>query len=112
MTTVNYTVEENVAKNYVKVEWPAMLNGDDGQPFDCSGLSMESIHIFGAGGTLGLDVSNEISPANFVQLDNYSSGIIPAPMSATKLLKFFGFIRPVATDPTTNLAVAILFRVS
>jgi hypothetical protein len=72
MATINYTVSENVAAGYTLVEWAGMGAGDDGQIFDCSGLELASIQTIPSSGTMTVEGSNQISPANFGVI--YSTG--------------------------------------
>lgn len=71
MATINYTTESDVDAGSIKVEWSGMAPGDDGQPFNCQGLQLASIHYWGdfnsGAGLMSIMASNEISPtlANF-----------------------------------------------
>jgi hypothetical protein len=47
MATINYTTEEHLADGVLKVEWTGLGPGDVGQPFECQGLELASLHYWG-----------------------------------------------------------------
>jgi hypothetical protein len=107
MTTVSYTSEVNILAKTVKVEWAGLSAGDEGQPFDCTGLRLASIQAtgdFGSGGNVYLHASDEITPTNFgrwQKIEHVSIGDVDFTM--------FGAIKPVADANIANAGVALLF---
>lgn len=67
MATINYTRDEDIASGLVRVQWDGLAGGDDGQPFDCLGLSLASVHYWGdfngGAGKITVMASNELAPA-------------------------------------------------
>jgi len=111
MTTINHSTDYNVGNGAVKVEWSGLVAGDDGQPFDCSGLKLGSVHYSGtfSGGQADLDGSNELSPANFVSFDNAGSPVIRVPEVDNGNLFFIGSIRPRLSGGSGILNVSAIF---
>jgi len=113
MATINHTIESDIDAGYVKVQWVGMAPGDDGQPFDCAGLALASIHYWGDfnsnTGHMLIYASNEQSPS----LANFSEMIVSqAPRMQTlpdPRLAFFGTVLPKADVNMIEGNVCILF---
>lgn len=110
MTTINYSAEYNVAAGYVKVEWPGMAEGDVGQPFECAGLRIASVHTWGtfSGGTVTVQGSNKITPGDYQELYQIAGATIYDPSTDEKT-QFIATVRPIVTGGSGNsVGVAIL----
>jgi hypothetical protein len=113
MATINYSSEVSLDGGHVKVEWPGLSAGDDGQPFPCAGLRLASIHYWGTfnGGHVTLGASNEISPSNFHTFyDNDAPDIKLQLVTGLELL-CVGSVRPAAGSGVTNAGVSLLFMI-
>jgi len=113
MATISYTTESDLDAGWIKVQWEGLAPGDDGQPFDCTGLALASIHYWGDfdsnAGLVLLYASNEQSPspANYGEMI-YSNAprmqTLPDPR-----LAFFGSVLPKADANMIDGNVCILF---
>ncbi len=114
MATINYTSEVNFAAGYVKVEWDNLGPSDDGQPFNCAGLALASIHYFGDfngnTGKVTIKASNEVSPMagnfgefQFSQTPRFQS------LEDGRYLEYAGAVLPVADGNVTDVSVAMIF---
>jgi hypothetical protein len=113
MATINYTSEVNLDGGFVKVEWAGLATDDDGQPFDCSGLRLASIHYWGnfnpgSGGKLTLMASNQISPSDFGEFMFSYAPRMQFPADSA-YLPFIGAVKPVADQNFISGGVAIIF---
>ena len=110
MATINYTTDVNVASGAVKVEWPNMVGGDDGQPFDCGGLKLGSVQYFGNfnGGQVKFEASNEVSPTTYAEINNHSSAAIETPEN-NNFAALVGAVRPTFTGSGGDVTVAAVF---
>jgi hypothetical protein len=114
MTTINYTSEANLAGGYVKVEWSGLAPDDDGQPFACAGLLIESIHFFGSlgGGQMRAQASNELSPVNFSELVVTSTLGVKIPKVSDDIARSVGSIRPFLNGGVdANAGMAVIFTI-
>lgn len=114
MATINYVIENDTARDYVKVEWVDLAQGDVGQPFECAGLKMTSVHIWGTfdGANMNLECSNRISPSDFVAITGVTAPGFIGPESANMdHMNSFGALRPVVVSGgSPSVSMAILFR--
>lgn len=99
------------------LSWSPLANGDTGVPIQLPANSDRSIHIygtFGAGGTLVVQVSNEIgAPTNWVTATDPSGAAISVTALALKaIIEVSRWIRVIVTagDGTTSLTAAIIVR--
>jgi hypothetical protein len=111
MATVSYNSEVNLAGGYVKVEWPGLSAGDDGQVFNCAGLRLASIHYWGTfnGGHVKVSASNELSPSNFHDFYDNTSPDIKFQLATGLDLLYAGSVRPIAGSGVGNAGVSLLF---
>lgn len=111
MATINYNSDVNLRGGSVKVEWSGLTAGDDGQPFDCAGLRLASIHYWGTfnGGHVTLGGSNELSPSNFHTFYDGDSPDIKLQLAAGLELLCVSSIRPLAASGVGNVGVSLLF---
>ncbi len=116
MATINYASETNLDGGYVKVEWDGLSTDDDGQPFDCSGLRLASVHYWGdfnqsnpgGGGKITLMASNQISPSDFGEFLYSFAPRMQFPTDGA-YLPFIGAVKPVADSIFVSGGVAIIF---
>lgn len=110
MATINYTTEVNLADGCVKVEWPGLSAGDDGQAFECGGLRLGSIQYWGnfGGGVMSIRASNEISPTNFSEFTSSGSAGVHARVDGVGF-GAIGAIKPVAGSGNSGVGVALIF---
>lgn len=99
------------------LSWGPLANGDTGAPVQLPANSDRSIHIFGtfgAGGTVVVQVSNElIAPVNWVTATDPSGAAISVTSLALKaIIEVSRWIRVSVTagDGTTSLTAALLVR--
>jgi hypothetical protein len=117
MAEVNYTSETNLESGYVKVQWSNLTSGDHGQPFNCHGLGLGSVHYWGdfnpgpgLNNKVVLGASNELSPSapNWGELlYSYSPRMQMPPNNAPMM--FVGAVWPIAEEDITNVSVAVIF---
>jgi hypothetical protein len=107
MATINYSIEQNLAAGYTKVEWAGMATGDVGQVFDCAGLRIACVHQSATlSGNVNIYASNQITPTDFgliLQMNETSP--------RTPDQKEVGAVKPIITGTGTGITVAILFKV-
>lgn len=114
MTTVSYTSDVNFSAGYVKVEWDNLGPNDDGQPFECAGLALASIHYWGDfngnSGLLSVMASNEVSPtpANFSQFQFSNSPRFQS-LEDGRYLEYAGAVLPLADANVTDVSIAMIF---
>lgn len=105
--------------NSVVFAYPAMANGDDGDPIsavnfaDFSDRSVQVTGTFGSGGNLEVEGSNEVTPANYATLNNAQSGALDITSAGIKqIIENTEAMRPRVTagDGTTALLVTFLLR--
>lgn len=110
MTTISYTSEENLDPAYVTVQWSGLAAGDDGQPFDCRGLKLASMHYWGdfasGSGKITLMASNQLSPVDFGEFMFSYAPRLQMPENDTT---FLGSIKPVADASFVSGGVALIF---
>lgn len=111
MATINYTVEENAVAGYVKVEWDGLSANDDGQVFDCSGLQIASVHLFGNlnSGRFSIMASNQLTPTAFVEI--YDGNNERLAVSGSPVLGYVGAIKPLADGSIVNAGATVIFLV-
>jgi hypothetical protein len=97
-------------------KWPAMANGDVGQPFetlDFGDISVQVVGTFGTGGTVILEGSNQSTPTTWATLnDPQGNAISFTAGKIEQVLEMPRWIRPNVTggDGTTSLAVELWAR--
>jgi hypothetical protein len=98
------------------IEWTGLLNGDDGQPVEMPGSAdrcVQFIGTFGAGGTIILEGSNEVTPTTYFPLtDPQANAISKTAAAGEQVLELTRWTRPRVTagDGTTSLQAHMLVR--
>lgn len=110
MATINYSVEYNVVAGYAKVEWADLTPGDVGQAFDCAGMQVGSVHNWGdfGGGTIFIQGSNELSPANFKNIADFGQNDGVSDFEPQQTSAAVGSIRPTLVGGSGTVSTAIL----
>lgn len=114
MPTIQQTTIPTLIDNVRCVQWPVLANGDDGVsiPFgQYTDKSVQVAGVFGAGGTLLLEGSND--GTNWAVLTDpqgnplsFTSAKIEQIMEATRLVR----PRVSAGDGTTSLTITVLMK--
>jgi hypothetical protein len=114
MATINYTTQADIDAGLVRVEWDGLASGDDGQPFDCMGLSIASVHYWGDfnsnTGKITIMGSNKLSPmpADYGELlFSFAPRVQTRPDSVD--LTFVASVRPIADASFISGGLCILF---
>lgn len=96
--------------------WTPLANGDDGNAFEgfqYSDISVQVLGTFGAGGTLLIEGTNEVTPTNWHTLnDPQGNALSITSAKIEQLLEVVRWIRPrvSAGDGTTSLTVNLFAR--
>jgi hypothetical protein len=104
------------SENAHTIVWVALANGDSGDPLEMPGSADRSIQFtgtFGAGGTVIVEGSNEITPTNWVNLRDPQGTALSFTAAGLKaVLEVTRWIRPRVTggDGTTAIVATMCVR--
>ena len=108
----SYPISGN--NNFILVQWNALANADDGDPFILSHYTDRSVQItgtFGAGGTVVLQGTND--GVNYTNLtDNQGNLLSFTAPKLVQVMEIVLMIKPVVTagDGTTNININMLVK--
>lgn len=118
MATIAYVQDFPINGNsdFMRITWPLMANGDDGQPFILAQYADRSAQVegtFGAGGVCVIQGTNDSTNWRTLN-DPYSNVISITTAKIEAVSELVVQIRPKVTagDGTTSLNVTMLVRKS
>jgi hypothetical protein len=106
MATINYIADVNLLARQVKVVWQDLAVGDDGQAFDASGFALASMHAWGGSGEIRLQLSNEITPSNWLNYDSVNP--VPGAREYARRDRW-GWIRPFHESGSGTTSMSVIF---
>lgn len=113
MATRNPTVVQGPGPSVV-ITWTGLLNGDTGAPVnypEYPDRSIQFLGTFGAGGSIQLEGTNDVTPANYqLMADPQGTDIVKTAADLETVLDVAALMRPNVTagDGATSLT-AIMF---
>ena len=112
MATRPFTTDRTGSPRLVFVTWTGLLNGDDGAPVALPAMDLVSFQVTGtagAGGSIQMEASNEVTPSNWAIVGSAltAAGLAyPADYAVARNFR----PRVTAGDGTTSLIVNACFR--
>lgn len=100
--------------NILVVQWPDLMAGDEGAPFDLPDFADRSVQVSGVPGGAATSIKGTIDEVEWPTLsDPLGNALnITSTPKIQQLLEITRKIKPVVTggDVTTNLTVTVIFR--
>ena len=109
MAVINYTAADPAKfdSNLSVITWPAMANGDTGQPLEMSGWGDRSVQTIG--GTVTIEGSND-GVTYFTLTDASNTAISSATAYLKQVTEITKFIRPNVTGVGGAQAILVIKR--
>jgi hypothetical protein len=114
MIQVQKNVPESLHHTCVVATWPAMQNGDDGQPIELANFADRSVQVFGVFGAGGnVRIEGSLDGTNYAPLTDPQGNALDINTAKIEaIVELVRWIRPVVTagDGSTALTVIMLLK--